>query len=121
MTIGRTVIAKTLRRRLGLAPQEAKAVVEELFGTMGDGGSLEEPGLFHQAVMQGRPVVIRGFAKIERRTRKARVVTPPATGGVGGNTDREPVDMPDTYYPHFVASKAFKRLVADADPDDPEF
>lgn len=111
--IGREEIIKILGRRCGLAPLEAQAVVDELFGRVGRGGRLLVPGLFQTAVAQGREVLIRGCLKIERRVWKGREVKHPGTG--------ETVDAPDRHHPKFTASEAFKEYVEEQAKSHPDW
>lgn len=103
-TIDRKKLAAILKRRCSLTSEQAKSVIDELFGVIGDGRSLVAPGLMHEAVAWGITVEIASFGKFERRTWKASS-SPPLPGQTKPNV------KPTRYRPFFKPYAPFTRLV----------
>ncbi len=80
--------------KCGLAPREARAVVDAIFDPD------PQVGLIAAELATGGKVAISGFGTFETRTRKARSGRNPHTG--------ETLDIPETRAPAFKAGKPLK-------------
>lgn len=105
----RADVSRILERRCSLTAEQAKSVMNELFGVPGTGKGLVEPGLFHEAVAGGITVDLDAFGRFERRTWKASS-SPPLPGRT------TPSVKPVRYRPFFKAYAPFTRLVRAVTP-----